>query len=317
MKAERLADDPEFAASPYGPIARLLRILTGRSHDNQSEAARFANAEEALGKATTVARDMFTYVIRINVVSSSAAKARALATTIAAVYVKNTAEARIISPPHLPNAPSFPRAKMFLPIGLGVGLVLGILIAVLLERSANLVTTPDQIERRFTLPVLASAPMLTLAELGQGRKRLDTVEFVTKRPFSQFAESIRAIRFGLRHDPKRLCRIVQFASPMPNEGKSTVAACVAASLAIDGMRTILIDCDLRRASPSDPFHTKKTRGVADFLAGLASFEEVLTPTGEPFLRVVPSGKVTHAPPTWPMGVGCIAWSRRRRRRPIS
>ena len=296
VKAERLTDDPEFVGGPRSLLVRWFHFLTGNAEENPSDAQRLAKAEEVLVKSVKVARDAMTYVINIEVVSADPAKAKALVGRIADLYVKNRVEARIISPPRLPTVPTFPRPKSFILISLGVGLVVGAAIAFLLERSANSVSTPEQVESIFKLPVLAPVPMLTDEELGQGPKRHGVTDYVAKHPFSQFAESLRTIRFGLRQDPKHVCRIVQFASPMPNEGKSTLAASVALSFAMDGIRTILIDCDLRHSFSSDTFRVRNAQGVADYLMGLASFEDVLTPTSEHFLHVIPPGKVTGSPP---------------------
>lgn len=296
VKSERLTDDPEFVGGPRNFLVRWLHFLTGNSEEAPTDAQRVAKAEEALFKSVKVARDAMTYVINIEVVSADPAKAKALAARIAELYVKNRVEARIISPPRLPNVPSFPRPKSFILVSLGAGLVLGAAVAFLLERAANSVSTPEQAERIFKLPVLAPVPMLTDEELGQGPKRHGVTDYVAKHPFSQFAESLRTIRFGLRQDPKHVCRIVQFASPMPNEGKSTLAASIALSFAMDGIRTVLIDCDLRHSFSSDTFRVRNAQGVADYLMGLASFEDVLTPTSEHFLHVIPPGKVTGSPP---------------------
>lgn len=296
VKNERLTDDPEFVGSPESAFKRHLRRLMGIGPQDRSESAKLARAEEALRKATTVARDGLTYVIKIDVASADPQKAKALATTIGELYVKNRAEASVISPPRLPHSPSFPRPTWFLLIALGVGAAGGIGTALLLEYSANWFTTPDQVERCLQVPVLAWAPMLTDKELGRGAQRIASFKYAAQRPISHFAESLRAIRFGLRRDQDRVCRIVQFASSMPNEGKTTLASCVAASLAMDGMRTIFIDCDLRLCHPSSAFGVKNSRGVGDYLMGLASFEDVLTPSFEHFLRVIPAGRVPRSPP---------------------
>jgi capsular exopolysaccharide synthesis family protein len=296
VKAERLIEDPEFVGGPRNILVRWLRFVTGNAEESPTDAQLVAKAEESLLKSVKVARDSMTYVINIDVVSTSPAKAKALVTRIADLYVRNRVEARIISPPRLPDTPSFPRPKSFILVALGIGLLVGAVIAFLLERSANSVSTPEQVERIFKLPVLAPVPMLTDEELGHGPKRHGVTDYVAKHPFSQFAESLRTIRFGLRQDPKHICRIVQFASPMPNEGKSTLAASVALSFAMDGIRTILIDCDLRHSFSSDTFRVRNAQGVADYLMGLASFEDVLTPTSEHFLHVIPPGKVTRSPP---------------------
>lgn len=85
--------------------------------------------------------------------------------------------------------------------------------------------------------------------------------FVTdERP--EITEAFRTLRTNLaflreKHHGKTLL----FTSSIPAEGKSTVASNYAASLAIAGRKTLIIDCDIRRPRAHESFGIKIEKGL--------------------------------------------------------
>jgi capsular exopolysaccharide synthesis family protein len=87
---------------------------------------------------------------------------------------------------------------------------------------------------------------------------------IDARP-SWVAECVRGIRTSLllgQDSP----RLIVITSPTPGEGKTTVAANLAASLAESGRRTLIVDADLRRPRLHEVFGVSNSQGLVDLLS---------------------------------------------------
>jgi capsular exopolysaccharide synthesis family protein len=94
-------------------------------------------------------------------------------------------------------------------------------------------------------------------------------------PNSPELEAINALRtLILLAQPEAKHRIFLVTSPLPGDGKTTMATNLALSLSKLG-RTCLIDADLRRPRVAKAFQLIPGPGLADLLRGSASLEEVL------------------------------------------
>jgi capsular exopolysaccharide synthesis family protein len=99
---------------------------------------------------------------------------------------------------------------------------------------------------------------------------LKLAQEILAAPLSPFREAMRTIRIGLRlADTECGFKVIMVTSPLPSEGKSSIAALLAASYAAAGKRTVLVDCDFRRGSLS-----------RDFSLAQVSFSDVLTGSGD-------------------------------------
>ena len=92
---------------------------------------------------------------------------------------------------------------------------------------------------------LAVCPRLPRTMASQNRPH----EYLLQRPFSAYAESLRALQLALfqaQHD--RPPQVIQVTSAVPDEGKTTLAFSLAAALVQAGKRVLLFELDLRRPS---------------------------------------------------------------------
>ncbi|TLU84920.1 MAG: polysaccharide biosynthesis tyrosine autokinase [Chlorobium sp.] len=83
---------------------------------------------------------------------------------------------------------------------------------------------------------------------------------------SPFAESFRTLRTAL--DYSRIdtpLKSILISGTAMSEGKSTVCANLGMSLALTGKKTLIVDCDLRRASLHKKFGKNREPGLTDYL----------------------------------------------------
>jgi capsular exopolysaccharide synthesis family protein len=176
-------------------------------------------------------------------------------------------EARILSPANAPTEPKFPKRAMFLALGAVVGLLGGLGIVgtrLLLE---NRFVTAAWTEESLGLPILGLLPLVRRREMSGIGRRSGIQEYLRVKPLSRFAEALRSLRAGLRNSTPIAPRIIHVTSSVPGEGKSTVAAALATSAAIAGLRTVLVDLDIRNSSVSNLFNLQESKGVVDVIQG--------------------------------------------------
>jgi succinoglycan biosynthesis transport protein ExoP len=198
---------------------------------------------------------------------------------------------RVVDPAMVPSNPSRPAKSKNIALSFLVGLVGGIGLALLREYLDNTVKTPDDIETLVRLPSLAVVPAF-ISENENGRRSRflarpssngheTRIELVAQHlPKSQMSEAFRALRTALLlsqadHPPQ----VILVTSALPREGKTTVAANLAVTLAQLGDRTLLIDADLRKPGVGRLLNLTegKYAGLSSYLAGASSLNLVTVP----------------------------------------
>ena len=125
--------------------------------------------------------------------------------------------------------------------------------------------TIDEVEGMPVLGVLA-AP-----------SRRDPIA-VRYRPRSPEAEAVRQLRARIALSPSpHSIRVVLITSPRPAEGKTLTSANLAVASALGGLRTLLIDADLRNPSLNEYFDAPNVRGLVDLLSAHPDEREALLP----------------------------------------
>jgi len=103
-------------------------------------------------------------------------------------------------------------------------------------------------------------------------------------------EPFRALRANLKHIMSaHEIKTLMVASAVKGEGKTTLAANLAITFAMDGKKVILIDGDLRRSQMHHLFNIRKENGIADFLLASKELDEIIKPTKYDNLFVITSG----------------------------
>ena len=130
--------------------------------------------------------------------------------------------------------------------------------------------------------------------LRRGSKDLVVVADGGYAALSTYEEAIRTLRNSiLLTDFDRRLRSILLTSASPSEGKSTVAAHLAATHAGQGKRTLLIDGDLRRPSVHRLYQVPNSVGLSNVLLQQISWRDALVRMPEPEgLDILPAGPST-------------------------
>lgn len=107
-------------------------------------------------------------------------------------------------------------------------------------------------------------------------------------------ESFRTLRTNLMLTLPEGAKLLVVTSSRPKEGKSTVAANLAGSLAAVGKSVLLVDADLRRPRLHEFFGVDNNSGLGDVLSGSRTLDDVLETVAQG-LFLVTSGP-THVDP---------------------
>ena len=187
--------------------------------------------------------------------------------------------------PEIPELPSFPRLAITLPLSLLIGLGLALGIAFLREFLDDTVRSPRDVMRVGQMNLLGMIsdenddPQVANAKLP-----------IFDAPHSLTAEQFRQVRTRLAHAAALdTTRSIMVTGPSPMDGKTTVAANLAAGLALNGRRILLVDGNFRRPELHRLFGFGNDKGFSDVLNGTAAFEDVVHQTRVPNLSIMTSG----------------------------
>jgi polysaccharide biosynthesis transport protein len=121
-------------------------------------------------------------------------------------------------------------------------------------------------------------------------------EFPLAKPLSRLSEGFRSLRSAIQmsdvdHPPK----VLQLTSTLPSEGKTTIALSIAASATQSGLRTLIIDADLRHPSASRYFKAEKNIGLVEYLVGEAELQKIMLVDEKLGIWLLPAGGKTQNP----------------------
>ena len=184
----------------------------------------------------------------------------------------------------LPASPYSPNWFVRIFIGLFAGLVLGLSLAVVRHLLDNRIRDPQEASD------LISAPLLGVLSSGS-----DTEEGRALSG-SPIPEAFRLLRTNLAFaDAGRAHGVYVVASPVPGDGKTTIALELGKSLALTGRNVLVIDGDLRKATLGARTKLERQVGLTTVLIGAIDFREALQATGVEGLTVLTSGKLPPNP----------------------
>ena len=208
-------------------------------------------------------------------------------------------EARLITKAVPPIGRTYRKSLLIVAMAPFVGLFLGIGLGALLDFFDRGFRTSSQIEAMLGLACIALVPLQRKQEIKTKSQRAPSItgpspdlisnklgipSSVVEQPFSRFAEAIRTIKQAADLNGIAAAnKVVGITSAIPDEGKSTIAAALALSIAQVGGRVILVDCDFRNPSLSRAIMPSANAGILEVLSGKVVLDEALSK--EAYLRM--------------------------------
>lgn len=203
---------------------------------------------------------------------------------------------RIIDEATMPTFAVSPNRRRAFVMSLVMGLLLGVGLAVLLDRLDDSVRSPTELSETYALPVLGLIPAISSTELPAGDVTGLSRIVTHADPRSPVAEAYRSLRTNLAFARmQRGLRSLLLTSPGPADGKSTTVANLAITFAQQGQRTLLVDADLRRAVLDKTFGVSRAPGLTDVIIGEANLDQAVHETQVPNLFVLTSGQLPPNP----------------------
>jgi len=222
------------------------------------------------------------------------------------------ANARVVDRALQPDQHIAPRLSTNLALGLVGGLLLGLALAILRTRLDRTLRNVEDAEK-LGLIVLGLLPKIDdkrgagrRSAYGTARKNNSQSEYepgdtskdlvVHREPQSAVAECARSIRTNVTFmSVDAPIRSVVLTSPMPREGKTTVAISLATTMAQSGASVLLVDTDLRRPRLHRALNVPSPIGITSVLLGDTTLEQSVHSTEVPGLSLLPCGPLPPNP----------------------
>ncbi|KQR44029.1 hypothetical protein ASF82_10815 [Frigoribacterium sp. Leaf164] len=204
-----------------------------------------------------------------------------------------------LSSASVPTSPASPNVEVALLLGGLSGLMLAGVYLLVRNTLDRRIRSAAEVESRFGVGVIGTIPQNdALAEHGGLVAALPNATADDRHVNFAMSEALRELRTNLAYvKVDAQPRVIVMTSPQPGDGKSTLAANLAESLAVSSdQRVVVIDCDLRRPTLSKVLGVSEGAGLTDVLSGRAQLHQVMQQTeAASNLWVVGAGRIPPNP----------------------
>lgn len=263
-ESTRVVGSLQATAAAADARAGSLRGAMGRLEGARASNARDSVIADSLERQAAAKRAAYERLSQLSLSSTQAAQS-------------SIAQADIVSRAEPPSRPTSPNKPLLYALALIVGLASGTGTIAVQEMLVRGMRTVDDVERELGIPMLAAIPRVAGSQ--------NPADLLLDKPTSLFSEALRIARasiLGVRS--AKTVQVVAITSALPSEGKTTTALAFARTLAINNARTLLLDCDVRRAALRPLVReARAVPGIVEVLHGEATLDQAITPGDVPGL----------------------------------
>ncbi|MBY0227244.1 MAG: AAA family ATPase [Hyphomicrobium sp.] len=234
--------------------------------------------------------------------------------------------ARVISPAKPPTTKSHPKALLTMLLAALFGTIIGVLLALLRNNIDKPVTDARTVRSLLGLKCLGQLPMVVFPGHREWQIRLQNFRsalfgkaenrskgfarvkpaysaltrspsstlqrnlfwYSVDVPMTAFSQAVRRVRTGISLDAAtKPIKTLGVSSGSPGEGKSTLAANLAAQFASKSARVLLVDADVYRATLTSNLAPGATRGLLEVALDSANLDDVLVASPFQGLSILP------------------------------
>ncbi|MDQ8729773.1 AAA family ATPase [Bradyrhizobium sp. LHD-71] len=295
----------------------IRRIVESTRHDYDVALSRETSLQKSFEELQGVSNTSNQALIQLHELRREAEANRTQYESYLARYKETSAQetlempdSRVVTKASIPINPSFPKSTLIVGLALALGLGIGSAAAFLVDYLDRRVKTLDDAAALLGVPALAAVPLVDARDLAgrakRGREMLGRhdptatgllppplqpplMRYAIEEPASFFAESIRAIRLAIQRALRiKPVQIILVTSAIDNEGKTTVAVNLALSLATLGIRTLLVDCDMRNPETTRSLCPRARTGLLHVALGNEPIERAILVDRSSGLSVLPA-----------------------------
>ena len=263
--AERARNDYELSRKVEDGIRHQFELQQQQANRINDQATQFQILWQEAASNQALYQDLYTKLQEANV--SAGVKASNIT---------------IADPARAPFAPVIPNIPLFLAVGVGAGLFLGVSGAFLRENIDRSVVASSQVESITHSVVLGMVPDFSTPALhryGYGARKKREEQIAVNAIFaanSSIAESFQSLRTSiLLSRAGAPPKLISITSAIAGEGKTTVSTNLAAAFASHGSRVLLIDGDMRKSRLARSMNMDKGVGLSNVLTGTLPFDDAV------------------------------------------
>lgn len=190
-------------------------------------------------------------------------------------------------PENASNPPAFRGSAVQ---GVIAGLAAGFVFLLLYAFTRKTIHEEEDFKKLLNIDCICAIPQITFKK--HSKKFRKDISIYNQKISPSFLEAVRVLRARIEKDAKKNdLKVFLVTSAAPGEGKSTIAANIAMSLAMSGSRVVLVDCDLRNPSVRERLGMEEEGpGLYELLTRKADLKQVFIKNEKYKMYVIPGGE---------------------------
>jgi polysaccharide biosynthesis transport protein len=274
-------------------LDELRRVAESSRGDYDLALRKETNLDAQVAQAVSQSETSNRAQVTLRELESAAASTKELYDNLNKRYLESVeqksfpvTEARVISRAVRPLDREYKSTLKVLAAIIGGGISLGFGIAIARELTDPGFRTVGQVEQRLQTNCITLVPLWKGNEVVNPATTSGDVRQILRTegpawagidaPYSRHAEAMRSIKLAIDlNSPAKGAKVIGLTSSLPNEGKSTIAASLALTMARAGAKVMLLDFDLRNPALSRTLTSNASAGFLDVLSEKSTLADAL------------------------------------------